>query len=167
MFVPQGDWVVLAERTGCQFVIRMTHAKIADNQFKQYSAALETLITTMMIDEERERWWDVKEKGPKESAPDGQGGALRGMAQHLSLPELRSLSEQHPSFSLLFFETALLLMLSLSWNSSQSYCLSFPVLTCVWTQVHTYLASLKLSISTHLELITTNQKALFRIKINK
>lgn len=96
MFVPQGDWVVLAERTGCQFVIRMTHAKIADNQFKQYSAALETLITTMMIDEERERWWDVKEKGPKESAPDGQGGALRGMAQHLSLPELRSLSEQHP-----------------------------------------------------------------------
>lgn len=96
MFVPQGDWVVLAKRTGCQFVIRMTHAKIADNQFKQYSAALETLITTMMIDEERERWWDEKEKGPKGSAPDGQGGALRGMAQHLSLPELSSLSEQHP-----------------------------------------------------------------------
>lgn len=83
--------MVLAERTGCQFVIRMTHAKIADNQFKQYSAAQETLISTMVIGEERGRWWNLKEKEPKGRAPDGQGGAPRGMWPSTSHSQTRFL----------------------------------------------------------------------------
>lgn len=92
---------MLAQRTGCQFVIQMTHEKIADNQFKQYSATRETLISMMMIDEERGRWWNLKGKEPKGRAQNGQGGAYNGNAvQHLSLPNsVPSKNDTpHPSF---------------------------------------------------------------------
>lgn len=84
MRCPTGEWAVLAQRIGCQFVIQMTHEKIADNQFKQYSATQETLISTMMIDEERGRWWSLKGKEPKGRAPNGQGGACTGMQSSAS-----------------------------------------------------------------------------------